>query len=251
MRYIALDTETTGLQENDRIIEIAAVEMPQGFSPTGQEDTGRQEIFHHYINPGPDTKVNPGAFKVHRISDEFLVDKPTFPEIAQSFIEFIRGAVLIIHNAPFDLRYMNFELALAYQQDSQQEDADAKPEYARVQDICAKVEDTLLIAQKKFPGQSNSLDALVSRFGIDASSRSKGHGALIDTKLLCKVYENLRLNQSNLGFEKSKTQSHAAAGNISELGVFRATKPTAAEIDAEQQILSKLQKGKADSVKPS
>ncbi len=251
MRYIALDTETTGLEKNDRIIEIAAVEMPKGFSPTGQADTSRQEVFHHYINPGPDAKVHPGAFKVHRISDEFLADKPTFPEIAQSFIEFIRGAVLIIHNAPFDLYYMNFELALASQQDSQQEDAAANPGYTRVEDICAKVEDTLLIAQKKFPGQSNSLDALLSRLGIDASSRGKGHGALIDTKLLCKVYENLRLNQSNLGLEKSETQSHAVAGNISELGVFRAIKPTAAEIDAEQHILSKLQKGKISSVKPS
>ncbi|MBE8182171.1 MAG: DNA polymerase III subunit epsilon [Candidatus Portiera sp.] len=249
MRYLALDTETTGLKKNDRIIEIAVVELMSGSINSGTNTKEKPTVFHHYVNPGPGIKVDPGAFNVHRISDEFLVDKPIFADIAKDFVEFIRDAVLIIHNAPFDLYYMNFELALCHQRSGHQRSSsqsNGDTEYNNVESICSKVEDTLRIAKNKFPGQSNSLDALLARFGIDASSRDKGHGALVDTKLLCKVYENLCLNQSNLGLESGKTHNNQdPVGNIQDLGGFHITKPTAEELEADERIMSKLRQGSA------
>lgn len=238
MRYLALDTETTGLKKNDRIIEIAVVEFrsDSNHSRTSTKEQLTPTIFHHYVNPGPGIKVHPDAFNVHGISDESLVDKPVFADIADEFIKFIKDAVLIIHNAPFDLYYLNFELALCNQRSDREE-------FASVESICNKVEDTLKIAKNKFPAQSNSLDALLARFGIDASSRDSGHGALIDTKLLCKVYESLCLNQSNLGFESSKTQVQGPTGDVKDLGEFIITKPTAEELEADEKIMSKLRQG--------
>ncbi len=242
MRYLALDTETTGLKKNDRIIEVAIVELPS-FS-TGADASeatkAKPAIFHHYLNPGVGVKVHPDAFKVHGISDEFLADKPSFAAIADELVEFIRDAVLIIHNAPFDLYYLNFELGLASQRD-------ANKDFKNVESIANKVEDTLKIAKQKFPNQSNSLDALLSRFSIDASSRDSGHGALVDTKLLCKVYECLCLNQSNLGFEANKTQAQeqGPVGQVRDLGEFLVIQPTAEELEADEKIMSKLRSASA------
>lgn len=233
MRRIVLDTETTGLAKSDRIIEIAAMKLGQG---SGSTSMGSASHFHHYVNPHH--KVHPEAFKVHGISDKFLADKPEFSTIADEFLEYIQDSVLIIHNAAFDLYYLNFELALHCQRSG--------AKFTKVEDICAKVEDSLLIAQNKFPGQHNSLDALLVRFGIDASSRDQGHGALIDVKLLGKVYESLCLTQSALGLNDSDSRSIGARGKdeikkkIRELGELPVIKPSEEELLAEEQLLKQL-----------
>jgi DNA polymerase III subunit epsilon len=166
MRQIVLDTETTGLhvEEGHRIIEIACLEM------INRRLTGK--TFHHYIHP--QREVEAGAFAIHGISNEFLRDKPLFNHVAEEFLAFINGAELIIHNAPFDVSFLNHELLLA------------KANYKSISDYC-NVIDTLQIARKLHAGQRNSLDALCKRYGVDNSRRDL-HGALIDTDLLAQVY---------------------------------------------------------------
>jgi DNA polymerase III subunit epsilon len=164
MREIVFDTETTGLrpEEGERIIEIGAVELVNRF-PTG-------EFFHVYINP-QGRKVHPDALNIHGISDSFLADKPDFNTIAPQFLSFISDAVLVAHNASFDMGFINAELARI--------DNDPIP-YERVID-------TLALARRKHPMGPNSLDALCSRYNIDNSHRSK-HGALLDSELLAEVF---------------------------------------------------------------
>lgn len=166
MREICLDTETTGLdpKRGDRIVEIACVEI------INKVRTGR--FFHKYINPERDMPQE--AFEVHGLSSEFLSDKPIFKEVADEFLEFIDGAKLVIHNASFDLKFLNHELGLLNHKPIEKTDAI----------------DSLTIARKKFPGSPSSLDALCKRFNIDLSQRSK-HGALLDTELLVDVYVEL------------------------------------------------------------
>ncbi|WP_261844646.1 DNA polymerase III subunit epsilon [Aliamphritea ceti] len=165
MRQIVLDTETTGIdpKEGHRIIEIGCVEM------VGRRLTGR--TYHQYINP--DRVVEDEAIGVHGITNEFLADKPRFAEIQQEFLDFIRGGELVIHNAPFDVGFMDHEFRL-----------NNHPE--RVNDFCGVV-DTLALARKKHPGQKNNLDALCRRYGIDNSHREL-HGALLDSEILADVY---------------------------------------------------------------
>ena len=162
MKEVALDTETTGLEvaHNHRIIEIGCVELVSG------RRSGK--VFHAYINPS--RTVSPEALKVHGLEDDFLRRQPPFSKIAENFLNFIKDARLIIHNAEFDLGFLNMELR-----------AIKKP------NLKNEVIDTLLLARKKFPNQSNRLDALCQRFGIDISQRSK-HGALLDAGLLAEVY---------------------------------------------------------------
>ena len=166
MIEIVLDTETTGLSVKDghRIVEIGCIELDD-LIPT-------KKIFHFYLNP--ERKVSEEAFKVHGYSDEFLSDKKKFSEIATNFLNFIKDKKLIIHNAPFDLSFLNYELRLI-----KQKEIDKK-----------NVVDTLEIARKKYPGAQNSLDALCKRFNIDNSKREK-HSALVDCQLLREVYINL------------------------------------------------------------
>lgn len=166
MREIVLDTETTGLSpaDGDRIVEIGAVEL-MGHMPTGN-------TFHKYINPQRDMPEE--AFKVHGLSSEFLADKPVFAKIAQEFLDFIGDAKLVIHNASFDMGFLNAELGWAN-----------KPLIPKDQAL-----DTLAIARKKFPGSPSSLDALCRRFGIDNSARTL-HGALLDSEILADVYLEL------------------------------------------------------------
>ncbi len=166
MNEIFLDTETTGLSTNDgdRILEIACIET-KDLIPT-------KKIFHKLINP--ERKVSQEAFKVHGFSNDFLQDKQKFKEIADELIEFIDGKKLIIHNAPFDIGFLNSEL---------------KKINKKVLDI-KKVDDTLSLARSKFPASSNSLDNLCKRFNIDISRRTK-HNALLDCELLREVYINL------------------------------------------------------------
>ncbi|MCF6197830.1 MAG: DNA polymerase III subunit epsilon [Hyphomicrobiaceae bacterium] len=166
MREIMLDTETTGLshKEGDRIVEIGCVEMVNRFA------TGK--VYHEYVNPQRD--MPEPAFKVHGLSEEFLSDKPLFGDLADGFLEFIDGAKLIIHNASFDIGFLNFELEKA-----------GRPIIAWTHVI-----DTLTMARQKYPGAANNLDALCRRFNIDNSSREK-HGALLDSELLAEVYLEL------------------------------------------------------------
>ena len=166
MREIVLDTETTGFEpsEGDRIVEIGAVELFNHL-PTGN-------TYHQYINP--ERMMPKAAFEVHGLGDDFLRDKPVFKSIAQAFIDFIGDAQLVIHNAAFDMKFLNHELKAA--------GFDGLP-YARATD-------TLMIARAKFPGSPASLDALCRRFGVDNSAREK-HGALLDSEILAEVYLEL------------------------------------------------------------
>ena len=166
MREIVLDTETTGLDPNsgDRIVEIGAVEL-LNHMPTGN-------TYHQYINPQRDMPA--GAFAVHGLSEEFLADKPVFSDIAQAFLDFIGDSKMVIHNASFDMKFLNAELTWC-----------KKPKLPMAQAL-----DTLEIARRKYPGASNSLDALCRRFGIDNSARTL-HGALLDSEILAEVYLEL------------------------------------------------------------
>ncbi len=166
LREIILDTETTGIDalKGDRIIEIGCVEL------VNHVPSGRSH--HVYINP--ERPVSEGAFNVHGISDAFLADKPRFAEIAESFLDFIGEAKLVIHNAAFDVGFLNMELARI-----------GAPALSP-----SRIIDTLALARRKHPGTSNSLDALCQRYGIDNARRTK-HGALLDAEILAEVYIEL------------------------------------------------------------
>lgn len=188
MRQVVLDTETTGLEpsEGHRIIEIGCVEM------VDRKLTGR--TFHCYLNP--DRKIDDGAIEVHGITNEFLADKPRFRDVAHDFIEFIRGAELVIHNAAFDVGFINSEfkfggLALG-----------------EVKDY-STVLDTLLLARKMHPGQRANLDALCRRYEIDNSHREL-HGALLDAEILADVYLAMTGGQTALSLEGQESVANAA-----------------------------------------
>lgn len=177
MRSVVLDTETTGMPVTDghRIIEIGCVEV------IGRRLTGR----HYHVYLQPDREVDEGAIAVHGITNEFLTDKPRFKDVADEFFEFIKGAQLIIHNAAFDVGFINNEFALLGQQDR-----------AELSDHCS-ILDTLLMARERHPGQRNSLDALCKRYGVDNSGRDL-HGALLDAEILADVYLTMTGGQTNL-----------------------------------------------------
>ncbi len=177
-KYIVLDTETTGLEykQGHRVIEIGAVLMNDRKKST--------DHFHSYLNPS--RLIDEEASKVHGITNQDLEDKPAFDEIAEEFINFIDGSTLVIHNAPFDLGFLNNELMMA------------SISYPKIEEIC-DVEDSLLIARDKFPGQRNSLDALASRFEISGYDRTF-HGALLDANILADVYVQLTGGQSKFEF---------------------------------------------------
>ena len=175
MRQIFLDTETTGLDpaQGHRIIEIAAVEV------INRRLT--RNHFHVYLNP--DREIDLGAQQVHGISLEFLQDKPRFPDVVAEFLTFIDGGELIIHNAPFDVGFLNTELGMISK--------------GRLQDACVNIIDTLKMAKELRPGQRNNLDALCRHYGIDNSSRTL-HGALLDAELLADVYLAMTRGQESL-----------------------------------------------------
>ena len=196
MFEVILDTETTGLStsQKHRIVEIGCVELSNQI-PTNK-------IFHEYINPQRD--VSEDAYKIHGYSNKFLSDKKTFSEISRDFLNFIKNKKIIIHNAPFDLSFLNYELRLI-----KQKEIDGKD-----------VIDTLEIARSKFPGAQNSLDALCKRFNIDNSKREK-HNALIDCNLLKEVYINLldqkepKLNLESSEIINPKFNDNVYKNNIS------------------------------------
>jgi DNA polymerase III subunit epsilon len=180
-RQIVLDTETTGLnpKEGHRIIEIGCIEL------VNRRFTRNQ--FHVYLNP--QRTIDAGAMEVHGISNEFLADKPVFADIARDFIEFTRGAQLLIHNAPFDVGFLNYEYSLLGNG------------IGKLEDYCA-IFDTLAFARSKHPGQRNSLDALCRRYNIDNSHREL-HGALLDAEILADVYLQMTGGQDSLLAEEN------------------------------------------------
>ena len=216
MSEIFLDTETTGLstQDNHRIIEIACIET-NDFLPT-------KKIFHKIINPERD--VPEEAFKVHGYSTDFLKNKETFDKIADEFLEFIKDKKIIIHNASFDLGFLNYELKLIRKNEIQKDN----------------IIDSLEVARNKFPGSSNSLDALCRRFNIDLSRREK-HNALLDCELLREVYINLldakepKLIFSNETLDINKKNRNSIKKDYCK----RVLKPTEKELKLHKEFLKK------------
>jgi DNA polymerase-3 subunit epsilon len=225
MRQVVLDTETTGLepQAGHRIIEIGCVEL------VNRRRTDKR--FHRYINPG--RAVDAGALQVHGIDDEFLASQPRFEEIAAEFLEFVRGAELVIHNADFDVAFLNHELK-------------------RLADVpqireCCPVLDTLALARRLHPGQRNTLDALAKRYNVDNSKRElHGHGALLDANILAEIYLTMTGGQVSLslgGDEVERaavevTQQHVDRAGL-ELVVLEAT---ADELRAHEAMLATIAK---------
>ncbi|MEL0637250.1 MULTISPECIES: DNA polymerase III subunit epsilon [Marinomonas] len=201
MRQVILDTETTGIdpKQGHRIIEIGCIEM------VGRKFTKRH--FHVYINP--DREVEEEAFRVHGISNEYLADKPRFNDVAQEFFDFIKGSELIIHNAPFDIGFIDHEFGRI-------------GGYPKVAEVC-KVFDSLVYARKKHPGQKNNLNALSKRYGIDTSHREL-HGALLDSEILGDVYLLMTGGQTSLGLNSGSDQSSGNdefSGEINRLSADR------------------------------
>jgi DNA polymerase III subunit epsilon len=186
MRQIVLDTETTGLEPSDghRVIEIGCVEL------VNRRPTGRS--FHEYLNP--QREVEAGAIEVHGLDNAFLADKPAFEQIAEAFLEFIRVAELVIHNAPFDVGFLDNELRLMGHGEA-------------IADCC-EVLDTLELARKLHPGQRNSLDALCKRYEVDNSNREL-HGALLDAEILADVYLAMTGGQTALSLGQEQGQAGA------------------------------------------
>ncbi len=220
MRQVVLDTETTGLdfRLGDRVIEIGCVEL------LNRKLTGQR--FHRYINP--EREVEAGALAVHGLSTEFLQDKPRFGEIADEFLDFIRGAELVIHNAAFDVGFLNNELALQRE--------------ASLEQACLGVVDTLKMARELHPGRRNSLDALCERYAIDNSSRTL-HGALLDAELLAEVYLAMTRGQESLLMEMdaiapSGLHTGLAAQHLS----LRVVRASAVELAEHERILAEIGK---------
>lgn len=195
MRQIVLDTETTGLEpsQGHRVIEIGCVEL------VNRRLTGNN--LHIYINP--QRAIDAGALEVHGISNDFLADKPLFSDIADTFIDFVKGAELVIHNAPFDVGFLDAELS------------DLNRGYKRVEEYCS-ILDTLAMARKKHPGQKNNLDALCKRYFVDNTQREL-HGALLDAEILADVYLIMTGGQSSFALGHDNVTEGTAANKIKKL----------------------------------
>ncbi|WP_418158603.1 DNA polymerase III subunit epsilon [Benzoatithermus flavus] len=216
MREIVLDTETTGLdpEQGHRIVEVAALELVNHL-PTGK-------TFHSYVNPERDMPEE--AFRVHGLSAEFLADYPPFREVIDPFLEFLADSPLVIHNATFDVRFLNAELA----------------RHGREVLAPGRAIDTLLMAQRRFPGAPNNLDALCRRFGVDNSARTL-HGALVDCALLAEVYLHLiGGRQTALGLDRPGVRS-AGRGIVREVRPPRPHAPSPEELAAHAAFVAKLE----------
>ncbi len=221
MRQIVLDTETTGLnpQLGDRIIEIGCVEI------LNRRLTGNR--FHRYINP--EREVEEGALRVHGLTGEFLADKPKFGEVAAEFLEYVRGAELIIHNAAFDVEFLNVELDRI--------GAEA------IEGQVAGVLDTLAQARELHPGRKNSLDALCERYQVDNAHRTL-HGALLDAELLAEVYLAMTRGQESLAIELERPRPAAdlQAGRLAERPALVVLRASDAEAAAHLRVLEGIAK---------
>ena len=221
MKQIVLDTETTGLdpRSGHRIIEVACIEMEN------RRFTGRH--LHKYVNP--EREIDAGAQAVHGITLEFLADKPKFADIVDEFLEFISGGELVIHNAPFDLGFLNAELA--------------RLDRVRVETLCNGVTDTLRMAKDLHPGKRNSLDALCERYEIDNSQRTL-HGALLDTELLAEVFLAMTRGQNTLMIEPDaapRAQS-GKGGHAIERKPLLVRRASDAEIADHERVLAAIDK---------
>ncbi len=220
MRQVVLDTETTGLDAGlgHRIIELAGVEL------VNRRLTGNH--FHQYLNPERDSEA--GALQVHGLTSEFLQDKAKFAEISGEFLRFIAGAELIIHNAPFDVAFLNAELG--------------KTQLGALQNHCASITDTLRIAKGLNPGKRNNLDALCERYGVDHSARTV-HGALLDAQLLAEVYLAMTRGQDSLAIDLTLTQVAAAMdGQPIDAQALLVVRATEQELAAHQVLLAEVKK---------
>jgi len=226
-RQIVLDTETTGLDPNQghRLIEVGCVEV------INRRLTGRH--FHQYVNP--QREIDAGAIEVHGITNAMLADKPLFGHIADELLEFIRGAELIIHNAAFDLGFLNAEFGLLNRG------------IERVESFCGVI-DTLMLARQRHPGQKNNLDALCGRYGVDNSQRDL-HGALLDAEILADVYLAMTGGQTALALAGAETESAGQGpGDVSirRLSIDRAAlaviRANAEELGAHEQRLLDIDK---------
>ena len=224
-KYIILDTETTGLEvkQGHRVVEIGAVLL--------NDRKKSQDHFHSYLNPS--RLIDEEASKVHGITNADLEDQPGFEEIAEEFIQFIEGSTLVIHNAPFDVGFLNNELRLA------------SSTYPMIEEIC-EIEDSLLIARDKYPGQRNSLDALATRYDISGYDRTF-HGALLDANILADVYMRLTGGQSKFEFSADvrtnavdgKDDENKEIGDFSDLVTIKSSKD---EIKAHEERLLDIEK---------
>lgn len=222
MRQVFLDTETTGLaaDNGDRIVEIGCVEL------VNRKLTGNNR--HFYVNPGRESHEE--ALKVHGITSEFLSDKPKFEEVAQDLVEYLTDAHVVIHNAPFDVGFLNMELALAGQ--------------PALTQIVASISDTLVMAKELFPGKRNSLDALCDRLEVDNSGRTL-HGALLDAELLADVYVNLTRGQNSLLIDEvASVDSAAGVTPVVDLSQFDlpVIAACAEELAAHEDVLVQIDK---------
>ncbi len=221
MRSVVLDTETTGLNAGlgDRIIELGCIEI------LNRRVTGNH--FHRYVNP--ERKSEEGALKVHGITSEFLQDKPKFREIAAEFLDYIRDAELVIHNADFDVEFLNRELDLLG--------------LPKIGEHCVRVVDTLRVARDLHPGKKNSLDALCERYQIDNSHRTL-HGALLDASLLAEVYMAMTRGQDSLAIELDRPRPAPAAGAETmriERPQLLVIQPSAEELAEHAQVLAEIE----------
>ncbi|MBT3347346.1 MAG: DNA polymerase III subunit epsilon [Thiotrichales bacterium] len=219
-RQIVLDTETTGLEpkQGHRVIEIGCVEMI--------DRRLSDNHYHQYINP--EREVDAGAMEVHGITNKFLADKPRFAEVVEDFIEYVRGAELIIHNAPFDVGFLNHEFKLM--------NIGLPP----LESIC-EITDSLQMARRQYPGQKNNLDAICRRLDIDNSQRTL-HGALLDSEILAEVYLSMTGGQAGLDFD-----GNADSGGVEPIKMFAKTrtplpviKATVAELAAHNSYIEKI-----------
>ena len=219
LRLVVLDTETTGLNARmgDRVVEIGCIEI--------LDRRMTENRFHIYLNPGRSS--DPGAERVHGLSSEFLADKPKFAEVGKDFLDYVRGAELIIHNAPFDVEFLNQELGLAG--------------LGKLAEHCLCVTDTLSRARELHPGKKNTLDALCERYGVDNSRRTL-HGALLDASLLAEVYLAMSRGQESLIVETDSPPTvggGSATFDASQLTVLMAT---ADELAGHEKILAAIDK---------
>jgi DNA polymerase-3 subunit epsilon len=226
MRQIVLDTETTGLswEKGNRVVEIGCVELVE------RRPTGR--TFQRYLNPECD--FEPGAQEVTGLTREFLADKPKFAEVVEEFLAFVDGAELVIHNAAFDIGFLDAELARV------------GPQYQPMRVRCT-IEDSLALARQRFPGQRNSLDALCRRLGVDNSHRQL-HGALLDAQLLVDAYLALTSGQGEIGFDALAAGEAQEAAAAAAVALVAADVPrprvqaTAADLEAHVARLAQLRK---------
>jgi len=219
VRKVILDTETTGLdfRTGDRVIEIGCVEL------RGRQLTGQR--FHAYLNP--ERMIDPGAIAIHGLTNEFLADKPKFSEIVGDFVEFIRGAELVIHNAAFDVGFLNNELGLL-QMDS-------------IEQVCSEVIDTLRMAREMRPGKKNNLNALCAEFGVDNSGRQL-HGALLDAELLAEVYLAMTRGQNSLEIEFDSPPVDYSMGGTRQRPPLVVLRASEAELADHARVLGEIAK---------